>query len=295
MEFSEQFIAMEKYIEALQESICRRLEEEDTVKFREDRWIREEGGGGKSRIIQNGKVFEKGGVNISSVHGKMPETVAAVMQTEPGPFAACGISLVIHPLSPRVPTVHMNLRYFETVGGNAWFGGGIDLTPYFPCPEDFRHFHLTLKKACDAVDDSYYSRFKQECDEYFTLKHRREMRGIGGIFFDYLKNDAPHYFRLVKSVGDAFLPSYLPIVRRRKTEPYNEQDKLFQLIRRGRYVEFNLIYDRGTLFGLKTGGRVESILMSLPPEVRFLYDWQPEAGSPQAEMTGYYQPHDWIG
>ncbi len=285
---------MNAYIEKLQDAICHELEALDVVRMKEDIWTRAEGGGGRTRVIEGGRVFEKGGVNISSVHGEMPDDLVRVMNTKKGQFAACGLSLVIHPASPRVPTVHMNVRYFEMEHGDSWFGGGIDLTPYYPYPEDFRQFHLTLREACEKVIPGSYADFKSECDSYFTIRHRGEMRGIGGIFFDYLKKNNPLYFKLVRSVGDAFLPSFVPIVKKRKDENYSEKDKLFQLIRRGRYIEFNLVYDRGTVFGLQTNGRTESILMSMPPEARFFYDWQPEPDSPYAEMRQYYHPQVWI-
>ncbi len=294
MEFSDQFNSMENYINQLQDTICRELESLDTAKFKEDTWTRSAGGGGKTRVIENGRVFEKGGVNVSSVIGMLPESIAEVLNTEPKEFAACGISLVIHPVSPKVPTIHLNLRYFEMEHGRSWFGGGIDLTPYFPYPEDFTHFHKVLKEACDQIIPDSYQDYKKQCDDYFTIKHRNEMRGIGGIFFDYLEKDNLLYFRLIQSVGNSFLESYRPIVKKRLNESYTDYAKLFQLIRRGRYVEFNLIYDRGTLFGIKTNGRIESIFMSLPPEVKFIYNWQPDPGTPQRKMMEYYQPKNYL-
>ncbi len=294
MKFSNQFKLMEDYISKLQNEICFEIENQDEVKFSEDIWIRKEGGGGKTKIIQNGKVFEKGGVNISSVYGELPEILANQFIVEKSNFAASGISVVIHPYSPKLPTIHMNVRYFETENGKSWFGGGIDLTPYYPYPEDFSYFHGILKEACESVIPNSYKEFKKECDEYFTIKHRNEMRGIGGIFFDYKDGTNKIYFELVQSIGNSFLKSYLPIIEKRKNETYSGDDKQFQLFRRGRYVEFNLVYDRGTLFGLKSDGRIESILMSLPPEVKFLYNFQPKHGTPQEEMTKLYQPNDWI-
>lgn len=291
--FSDQFLSMESYTQDLQNRICHELEALDDVKFKEDLWEREGGGGGKTRVIQNGDVFEKGGVNTSSIHGEMPAELAQRLKTEPVFFAACGISIVIHPLSPKVPTAHMNLRYFEMENGRRWFGGGVDLTPYFPYPQDFKHLHQTLKHACDTAIPDSYQKYKEQCDEYFIIKHRNEMRGIGGIFFDYLEGNEKKHYELVHAVGEAFLGAYLPIVRLRKDETYTEMDKQFQLIRRGRYVEFNLIYDRGTLFGLKTGGRIESIFMSLPPALNFLYDWKPCPNTPHEEMCEYYQPRQW--
>lgn len=294
MKFSDRFLLMESAIKDLQLKICEGLESVDTVKFISDKWKREGGGGGITNVIQDGSVFEKGGVNISSVHGVMPKEMAERLNTHEQQFAACGLSLVIHPFSPRLPTTHMNIRYFEMEDGNHWYGGGIDLTPYYPYVEDFKHFHQTLKNACDSIDHELYAYYKVECDTYFTIKHRNEMRGIGGVFFDYLKDDSDKNFQLVQAIGEAFLPSYLPIIQKRKMETFSDEDKQFQLIRRGRYVEFNLIYDRGTLFGLKTNGRIESILMSLPKEVNFIYNWEPEVGSKHAEMLGYYQPCDWV-
>lgn len=293
MEISEQFRKVETYIQELQQRICFGIENLDTTKFVQDVWKRPGGGGGLTCILQDGSVIEKGGVNISSVTGTMPADVASRLKTKEQEFAVCGISLVIHPTSPRIPTTHMNVRYFEMADGTAWFGGGLDLTPYYPHLEDFRFFHRTIKAACDVVDPAYYSQYKEECDRYFTITHRKEMRGVGGVFFDYLKNNDKH-FRLIQEIGNSFLDAYLPIIKKRKEETYTTEDKQFQLIRRGRYVEFNLIYDRGTLFGLKTNGRIESILMSLPKEVNFLYDFKPAANSPHAEMTKYYQPFDYI-
>ena len=284
---------MEIYIAALQNKICNAFEALDTKKFIEDNWEREEGGGGKTRVIEDAAILEKGGINISSVHGMLSETVAKQLKTEQMEFGACGLSLVIHPFSPKIPTIHMNVRYFELENGKNWFGGGIDLTPYYPFPEDFKHFHNVLKNGCNSVIPDSYIDFKTQCDDYFTVKHRNEMRGIGGIFFDYLSGDTEKYFNLVKAVGNCFLDSYIPIVESHKDEKYSKEDKQFQLLRRGRYVEFNLIYDRGTLFGLKTGGRIESILISLPPTVNFLYNKIPEKNTPYYEMTNYYQPHDW--
>lgn len=292
--FSQRFSRMRDRIHQLQDRICEGLESVDTVHFHEDRWDRPEGGGGRTRVIQNGKVFEKGGVNVSVVYGIMPAELAKTMQTDPVGYAACGLSLVIHPKSPKVPTTHMNVRYFEMENGRSWFGGGIDLTPYYPHREDFVHFHQVLQQSCNRIIPNSYDSYKNQCDEYFTLKHRQEMRGIGGIFFDYLDGKNKDHDSLVDAVGEAFLPSYLPIVVRRCEEAFTDADKQFQLIRRGRYVEFNLIYDRGTLFGLKTNGRVESILMSLPPQVEFLYDWTPGENTSHAEMMSYYQPHSWI-
>ncbi len=278
----------------LQDRITAALEHVDGTAFREDAWERDGGGGGRTRVIEGGNVFEKGGVNFSRVFGSLPEEFAREIPKGSGTeFFAAGISLVIHPRNPHVPIVHANFRYLEK-GDAQWFGGGADLTPSYPVDEDCRHFHRTLKHASDAHDPDYYPRFKKWCDDYFTIRHRGEMRGIGGIFFDYLDQDLENVFGFVRSVGDAFLPAYTPIVERRKSIPYGERERHFQSIRRGRYAEFNLVYDRGTVFGLKTGGRTESILMSLPPVARWIYDFTPEAGSAEATALGYFQPRDWI-
>lgn len=290
---TDRFKNAENYISRLQNIICKSLEEADGKFFSSDKWERKEGGGGITRIIQNGKLFEKGAVNISSVYGLLPEEAAAPLKVKPQNFAACGLSLIIHPYSPEIPTVHMNIRYIELSEGRSWFGGGTDLTPYFPNTEDFKYFHNVLKEACNSVIPGSYKDFKRQCDEYFTLKHRNEMRGIGGVFFDYLNGEDEKNLSLIKSLGDSFLKSYLPVVEKRRNKQFTEDDKKFQLVRRGRYVEFNLLYDRGTLFGLRTGGRIESILASLPPEVNFIYNFKPQPGSPHEEMTGYYQPKEW--
>jgi coproporphyrinogen III oxidase len=284
------------FFEILQQRICTALEEVDGVqRFNEDRWERAEGGGGLTRVMENGAVFEKAGVNTSTISGMMPEVIARKMNVTPGTFFVTGISLVIHPRSPMVPTVHANYRYFEKDDGDAWFGGGSDLTPYYPFDEDTVQFHATLKRACDAHEPSYYPRFKRWCDEYFFIKHRGETRGVGGIFFDYLRGDAEKVFSFVQSVGDVFIDSYLPVVRKRMHEPWGEHERNWQLIRRGRYVEFNLIYDRGTTFGLETGGRTESILMSLPPLVQWRYDMQPENDSREARLLEILKhPQEWV-
>ncbi|HTG16113.1 MAG TPA: oxygen-dependent coproporphyrinogen oxidase [Blastocatellia bacterium] len=297
---------------ALQDEICAALEKLDGgASFREDLWQREEGGGGRTRVMEGGSLFEKAGVNFSEVHGAFDEAFAARLPVGEGTaFFATGISLVLHPLNPFVPTVHANFRYLER-GSSGWFGGGTDLTPYYPYLEDAVHFHQTLKEACDRFDVSFYPRFKKWCDEYFFIKHRNESRGVGGIFFDYLtgeRADDPlgpgqpasadcgieFVFEFVQGVSRAFLPAYVPIAERRMNEPYTEREREFQLIRRGRYVEFNLVYDRGTHFGLETRGRAESILMSLPPLVRWVYDYKPEPGSREAEAWGLFQPRDWL-
>jgi coproporphyrinogen III oxidase len=283
------------YFRDLQDRICVQLTELDgRERFREDQWLRPEGGGGRSRVLADGAVFEKAGVNFSEVHGVMSEEFAKQVPGEGRAFTATGISLVLHPRNPHAPTVHANFR-FLTKGDRRWFGGGADLTPYYPVRADAIHFHKVWKTVCTRhpapVD---YGRFKKWCDEYFFLPHRNEARGVGGIFFDYLEGDFDQLFAFVRDCGDHFLEAYLPIARRRKDDAYAEVHRRFQEYRRGRYAEFNLIYDRGTIFGLKTGGRVESILMSLPPVVRWIYDYQPEPGSPEAELVDHYlKPRDW--
>jgi coproporphyrinogen III oxidase len=271
------------YFRGLQDRITFGLEELDTrARFREDVWERAAGGGGRSRILTDGEVFEKAGVNFSQVHGALSEEFAPQLPGTGREFTATGISLVLHPRSPMIPTVHANFRYL-TKGEKRWFGGGADLTPYYPYREDVIHFHRVWKEVCQRhaprID---YGQLKRWCDEYFYLPHRSEPRGVGGIFFDYLEGD--EVFPFVRDCGDAFLTSYIPIARRRRSEPYSQGQRAFQEYRRGRYAEFNLLYDRGTLFGLKTGGRVESILMSLPPVVRWAYDFHPEPGSREAEL-----------
>lgn len=288
------------FFSGLQDQICQALEKADgQAQFREDNWQREGGGGGRTRVIENGAVFEKGGVNFSAVAGTLPEEFAAkIGQEVPNAagreFFATGISLVLHPRNPYVPTVHANFRYLEK-GDAAWFGGGADLTPFYPFREDVVHFHQTLKTACDRHGVELYPRFKSWCDEYFFIRHRNETRGVGGIFFDYLADESEARFAFVRDVGEAFLPAYLPIVERRRDESFGERERQFQLIRRGRYAEFNLVYDRGTVFGLETRGRTESILMSLPPLASWVYDYRPEPDSPEAEAWTYFTPQDWLG
>ncbi len=283
------------YFVDLQTNICTALQNLDgRGRFREDVWQREGGGGGRSRVMTGGEVFEKAGVNFSEVHGQLSPEFASQIPGEGLEFTAAGISLVLHPSSPMVPTVHANFRYL-TKGESGWFGGGADLTPYYPYREDVIHFHRTWKTVCQrhaAVAD--YERFKKWCDEYFFLAHRGEPRGVGGVFFDYLQGDWDALFRFVQDCGDNFLTAYQPIVERRRREGYTDTQRVFQEFRRGRYVEFNLLYDRGTVFGLKTGGRVESILMSLPPVARWEYGYQPAPGSREEELYDYYlKPRDW--
>jgi coproporphyrinogen III oxidase len=288
------------FFAALQAEISVALEQLDgQARFREDLWEREGGGGGCTRVMESGALFEKAGVNFSEVHGELSEAFATKLPIGEGTsFFATGVSLVLHPWNPMVPTVHANFRYLER-GPTGWFGGGADLTPYYPYIEDIIHFHRTLKEACDRFDPSFYPRFKRWCDEYFFIRHRGEMRGVGGIFFDYLTGEGTGgielVFEFVREVSRAFLPAYLPIAERRRTEPFTEREREFQLIRRGRYVEFNLVYDRGTAFGLETKGRAESILMSLPPLARWTYDYHPQPGSREAQAWEFFRPRDWLG
>ncbi|HEY9648831.1 MAG TPA: oxygen-dependent coproporphyrinogen oxidase [Chroococcidiopsis sp.] len=313
-----------QFMKDFQDLVCEQLAAADGVaQFREDAWQREQGGGGRSRVLRDGGVFEQGGVNFSEVWGKdLPPSILVQRPEAAGhEFYATGTSMVLHPKNPYIPTVHLNYRYFEA-GPVWWFGGGIDLTPYYPFDADVIQFHQTLKQACDAHHPEYYPTFKLWCDEYFHLKHRQESRGVGGVFFDYqdgrgklYRGPAPdgpaaahsnqvgdveprsweQLFAFIKDCGHAFLPAYLPIVEKRRNTEYGDRERNFQLYRRGRYVEFNLIYDRGTIFGLQTNGRTESILMSLPPLVRWEYSYQPEAGTPEARLYDIFlKPQDWI-
>lgn len=295
----------QKYLSDLQLKITSALEEVDgKAKFIKDPWVREEGGGGLSMVISDGNVFEKGGVNTSAVHGPLPLAMQQAFGVGESNFFACGLSLVIHPLNPYVPTVHANWRYFELYDKDgkqidSWFGGGSDLTPYYIFEEDGKHFHSTLKKALDPFGEELYDQYKTNCDNYFINKHREnEARGIGGVFYDYLRpkdvDDAERLVSFQYSNGDAFIDAYIPIVKRRKDLPFGEDQKFWQEIRRGRYVEFNLVHDRGTLFGLKTNGRIESILMSLPPRARWEYNYHPEEGTPEADLVKNLRPRNWI-
>lgn len=295
--------AVKAYLLDLQDRICRALAAEDGgAEFIEDSWTRAEGGGGRSRVLTNGNVIEKGGVNFSHVHGtQMPASATAHRPELAGrAFEAMGVSLVIHPHNPYVPTSHANVRFFIAEKEGAapvwWFGGGYDLTPYYGNEDDVIHWHQTAKNACDPLGEHLYPKFKKWCDDYFFLKHRGEARGVGGLFFDdYNAESFEHSFALMQAVGDSYVPAYVPIVNARKAMSFAERERDFQLYRRGRYVEFNLVYDRGTLFGLQTGGRTESILMSLPPLVRWEYNWQPDAGSPEAELYEKFLPHrEWL-
>lgn len=294
-----------QYIQNLQGSITSKLEEIDgKAKFKEDIWKRPEGGGGRTRIIENGAVFEKGGVNISAVHGKLPKAMQENFKVSDCDFFACGLSLVLHPKNPMVPTVHANWRYFEMYDKEGttidrWFGGGQDLTPYYLFEEDARHFHQVCKSVCDRHNSDFYPDLKQKCDDYFWNAHRNEVRGIGGLFFDYCKDSQEtsieNWYDFVADCGNHFLESYLPIVEKRKDLTYSEANQTWQEIRRGRYVEFNLVHDKGTLFGLKTNGRIESILMSLPPKVQWVYDFHPEKESEEEKLVEVLEkPRDWI-
>lgn len=291
------------YLQQLQDTICEGLEQVDgSTQFITDTWQREAGGGGRSRVIENGNVFAKGGVNYSFVHGdNLPASATAHRPELAGrSFKAMGVSLVIHPVNPFVPTSHANVRFFIAEKESAepiwWFGGGFDLTPYYGFKEDCVYWHEMSKKACDPFGEDVYPRFKKWCDEYFYLKHRNEARGIGGLFFDDLNEwDFETSFAFMQSVGNHYLPAYAPIVEKRKNTPYTDRHVEFQQYRRGRYVEFNLVYDRGTLFGLQTGGRTESILMSMPPIASWRYNWQPESGSEEAELYEKFLPHQqWV-
>ncbi|MGD1946470.1 MAG: oxygen-dependent coproporphyrinogen oxidase [Croceivirga sp.] len=293
------------YIQSLQDTITSKLEEVDgEAIFQEDIWKRPEGGGGRTRVIENGQVFEKGGVNISAVHGVLPKSMQTYFQVEDADFFACGLSLVLHPKNPFVPTVHANWRYFEMYDqlGNImdqWFGGGQDLTPYYLFKEDATHFHSVCKKSCDAHNPEYYKQYKKRCDDYFWNTHRAEARGIGGLFFDYLKSSGHQsmedWYAFVTEVGNSFLNAYVPIVEKRKDITYDAEHRNWQEIRRGRYVEFNLVHDKGTLFGLRTNGRIESILMSLPPYVQWKYDHHPKEGSEEEQLIQVLKnPREWV-
>jgi coproporphyrinogen III oxidase len=294
--------AVKAYLLDLQDRICDALAAEDGMAFREDAWDRPGGGGGRTRVLENGNVFEKGGVNFSHVFGEgLPPSATAQRPELAGrSFQALGVSLVIHPHNPYVPTSHANVRFFiaEKPGEDPvwWFGGGFDLTPYYGFEEDAVHWHRTARDACAPFGDDVYPRFKQWCDDYFYLKHRDEPRGVGGLFFDDLNEGGfEKCFAFLRSVGDHYIPAYLPIVQRRREQAYGEREKDFQRYRRGRYVEFNLVYDRGTIFGLQSGGRTESILMSLPPEVSWRYDWHPQPGTPEARLYEVFlKPRDWL-
>lgn len=292
------------YLQKLQSKIIEAIELVDGKTFLQDSWQRPEGGGGNSCLLEEGNVFERAGVGFSHVLGTKLPPAASVAHPEAAgrPWEAMGVSLVFHPRNPYIPTVHMNVRFFIAKAQNDteqdiwWFGGGMDLTPYYGFEEDAEHFHRTNKTALDAFNTSYYAKFKKECDEYFYLKHRKEPRGIGGIFYDdFNELGFERSFDFHRAVADSFLQAYLPIVQRRKDTPYSERERDFQAYRRGRYVEFNLIYDRGTIFGLQSNGRTESILLSMPPIVKWRYDWKPEAGSPEAKLySDFLIDKDWL-
>jgi coproporphyrinogen III oxidase len=291
-----------QYLTALQDAICQQLEQADgKATFITDTWQREEGGGGRSRVLTQGQVFEQAGVNFSHVFGEqMPASATAHRPELKGRhFQACGVSLVIHPHNPFIPTTHANVRFFiAEKPGEApvwWFGGGFDLTPFYPFDEDIKHWHQTAYDTCLPFGENVYAEYKQWCDDYFYLKHRQETRGVGGLFFDDLNGwGFEKSFDYLQAVGNAFTQAYLPIVARRKNHPFDDQHRQFQLYRRGRYVEFNLVYDRGTLFGLQTGGRTESILMSMPPLARWQYNYQPDPSSEEAKLANYLKPRDWL-
>ncbi len=295
--------AVKTYLLETQDKICAALEKQDgDGHFLEDNWVREQGGGGRTRVLTNGAVFEKAGVNFSHVYGDtLPPSASAARPELAGcGFEALGVSLVIHPENPFIPTSHANIRFFiaEKEGETPiwWFGGGSDLPPYYPNLEDALHWHRVAKATCDPFGKDVYRRYKEWCDQYFYLPHRQESRGVGGLFFDDLNEwGFDRCFSFLQALGDSYLEGYQPIVEKRRDLPWNEQQKKFQLYRRGRYVEFNLVYDRGTLFGLQSGGRTESILMSLPPAVEWHYDWQPQPGSPEADLyDNYLQARDWL-
>ena len=288
------------FFRSLQDDICRQLENADGVgKFQQDLWERDGGGGGRTRAFE-GKHIEKGGVNWSGVHGPLPEKIANALQLEAMEFYATGVSIVLHPQNPHVPIIHMNVRYFEMTNGQWWFGGGIDLTPHYVVEEDAQFFHRHLKQTCDAHSADYFPEFKKWADDYFFIKHRNETRGVGGIFFDRLSETEDftkqQRFDFVKAVGNSFCPIYLDLFEKNKNKAFTEAEKEWQLMRRGRYVEFNLVWDRGTKFGLDTNGRTESILMSMPPNVNWKYNYQPEEGSREAKTQSFLRKGiDWAG
>ena len=290
------------FLRALQDRLCTELMQLDgKARFMEDTWTRPQGGGGSTRILRDGAVFEQAGVNFSRVYGKQlpPSATTARPELSGSRFVATGVSLVLHPWNPYLPATHANWRYFEAVRDGTvpvwWFGGGFDLTPFYPFDEDVVHWHTVAREACTPFGIDVYPRYKKWCDDYFYLKHRNEARGVGGLFYDDLNTGGfTHCLDFTRAMGQGFLDAYVPIVTRRRDMPWGGREREFQLYRRGRYVEFNLVYDRGTLFGLQSGGRSESILMSLPPRVRFQYDWQPEEGSAEAQLVHYLQPRDWI-
>ena len=291
------------YIDSLQERITSDLEKLDgKSKFIKDNWEREKGGGGLTMILENGDAFEKAGVNVSKVYGNLPESMSKLLKVNQSHFFACGISLVLHPKNPMAPTFHANLRYFELYEHNVlkdrWFGGGLDLTPYYIFEEDIVHFHKSCKKVCDSYNEGFYSKYKRKCDEYFWNSHRNEARGVGGLFFDYCREsnemNIDNWFSFISDLGNSFLKSYVPIIKKRKDLDYNNSHEKWQQIRRGRYVEFNLLHDKGTLFGLKTNGRIESILISMPPKAQWVYDQTPSKGSEEEKLLNILKsPKKW--
>lgn len=293
-------LEIESWFGELQSAICQSLEELDGVaKFKSDPWEREGGGGGLTRVIENGNLLEKGGVNFSAVSGETPEKILEALNLSKADFYATGVSIVLHPVNPYVPIIHMNVRYFEMSNGTYWFGGGIDLTPHYIFEEDARFFHRSLKTACDKYDIDYYPKFKKWADDYFYIKHRNETRGIGGIFFDRLNEDEKHtkdqLFGFVQEVGNTFVPVYSAIAKKYMNKGYAEKEKQWQLLRRGRYVEFNLVYDKGTKFGLDTNGRTESILMSLPQTASWVYNFEAERGSEEEKTLKLLKEDiDWV-
>jgi coproporphyrinogen III oxidase len=299
---SRQTDLVEHFLRQLQDRICSAIEQVDgQATFHEDAWERPAGGGGRTRVLRDGAVFEQAGVNFSRVYGSTlpPSATAHRPELAGGSFVATGVSLVLHPKNPYVPTTHANVRYFEAskegVESAWWFGGGFDLTPFYPFDDDVLHWHRVARDLCQPFGSEFYPRYKAWCDDYFYLKHRGETRGVGGLFYDDLNEGGfERCFAFTQAVGQGFLDGYLPIVERRKDTAYGEREREFQLYRRGRYVEFNLVYDRGTLFGLQSGGRTESILMSLPPRVRFEYAYAPEPGSAEARLADYLKPRDWL-
>jgi coproporphyrinogen III oxidase len=293
--------AVKRYLTELQDRITAAVEKIDAAKFRRDAWNRPEGGGGESRVLSDGAVFERAGASVSHVFGeKMPPSASNLRPEIAGaPFEAMGLSLVFHPRNPHAPTTHCNVRFLVARPGTGpeiwWFGGGFDLTPYYPYDEDVLHWHRTARDACRPFGAGLYEKYKDWCDRYFFLPHRNETRGVGGLFFDDLnENGFDRCFAFQRSIGDHFLPAFMPILERRKDQPYGDRERQFQLYRRGRYVEFNLVYDRGTLFGLQSRGRTESILMSMPPLVRWEYDWHPKPGSPEARLDDFLRPRDYL-
>ncbi len=291
---------IENWFKGLQDDICAALEQADgKATFHQDLWQREQGGGGRTRVIAEGNIIEKGGVNFSAVHGEPPAKMLTALGLEKANFYATGVSIVIHPVSPMVPIIHMNVRYFEMDNGVYWFGGGIDLTPHYVVDEDAKYFHSQLKNTCDAHSESYYPKFKKWADDYFYLPHRNETRGVGGIFFDRLADqdgfDKKQRWEFVKAVGETFAPTYIELINRNKDKSFGDQESYWQRVRRGRYVEFNLLWDKGTKFGIDSNGRTESILMSLPPQANWVYDFQTEPNSPeQTTLDKLVKGIDWV-